>query len=605
MNAVLRSRLILPTIHTNTTGDTIYALSTASGRAAIAVIRISGPACLKIYQGLCPGKPLPRPRTAILRRLHKPKDASSGPVVLDSSALVLYFSSPHTATGEDVLELHVHGGNAIVRAVLEAIPECGRSSSTSIRYAEPGEFTRRAFYNERLDLTQVEALGDILVSETEQQRRLAVSGSESSLGARYEDWRKMLLYARGELEALIDFSEDQHFDESPATFMTSISGQILKLKHQLELHITNASKGELLRNGINLALLGAPNAGKSSLLNCIAGRDAAIVSSEAGTTRDIVDVGVDIGGWYCKLGDTAGLRNAFSSSTTVTPGSIIGEIEREGIRRAKARALDSDVIVAVLSIETGDRPNSGPFLHIEPEVASAIEQCKENGKMIIVAVNKIDLLASSSNPANPGTRDDILTQLSKLNSPSIQPSPLSTLLTSIPPSRIVPISCHQASSSIPSSSSSDPGNIQHLLQSLLETFTDLTTPSTDAVIDISIGNKTDDSSITIAPPYSSIDPFTYWSHSLSVSHRQATNLRQCLYHLNDYLEVARIDDSTSEPDIETDIDIVASAEHLRHAANCLAKITGRTSGGNDGSGSGAGDVEDVLGVVFEKFCVGK
>ena len=509
-------------------------------------------------------------------------------MVLDSGALVLYFPSPRTVTGEDILELHVHGGNAIVKAILGAIPQCAPSSSLlRIRYADPGEFTRRAFYNERLDLTQVEALGDVLSAETEQQRRLAVSGSENTLGARYEEWRKMLLYARGELEALIDFSEDQHFDESPADFMASVTEQIVQLKRQVELHITNASKGELLRNGISLALLGAPNAGKSSLLNIIAGREAAIVSSEAGTTRDIVDVGVDIGGWLCRLGDTAGLRNDLSP-TKLTPGSTIGAIEKEGIRRARARALQSDVVIAVLSIEV-DPGTRQPFLHVDPEVASAISQCKDSGKAILIAVNKIDNLDHSSN--TPSSSEILST--TTISSPST--GLLLALLQDISPSQIVPISCHHATSL--TTPSEDPGNIQTLLQTLTSTFSALTTPST-------------------SDPTSEVpdcDP-SYWTHSLSVSHRQSTQLQQCLMHLNDFLTLAQpqtsqelhhvthSDTLTTRDQEQDEIDIVAAAETLRSAAHRLARITGKSDTSDSG---GAGDVEDVLGVVFEKFCVGK
>ena len=298
------------------TSDTIYALSTALARAAIAVIRISGPACLDIYGGLCPDQPFPHPRTATLRKLYDPvRDSNGVPRILDNGALVLYFPAPKTVTGEPILELHVHGGPAIVKSVLEAVSKCvdtrprRRNAEYSlIRPAEAGEFTKRAFYNGRLDLTQAEALGEALAAETEQQRRLAVMGAESGLAKRYEEWRRMLLYARGELEALIDFSEDQHFDESPAEFMASVSKQVQALEKLLSVHIHNASRGELLRNGISIALLGAPNAGKSSLLNRIVGREAAIVSAEAGTTRDIVDVSIDLNGWLCRFGDMAGLR---------------------------------------------------------------------------------------------------------------------------------------------------------------------------------------------------------------------------------------------------------------------------------------------------------
>jgi len=193
-----------------------------------------------------------------------------------------------------------------------------------------------------MDLPQIEALGETLSASTEQQRKLSVRGTTSQLAARYEQWRLLLLLARGELEALIDFSEDQHFDESPAILGVSVASQIRALRIDMEAHIVNAMRGELLRSGINVALLGAPNAGKSSLLNRIVGRDAAIVSQEAGTTRDVVEVGVDLGGWLVKIGDMAGLRRA-----GVIPGDVVGTIEQEGIKRAKQRALESDVLIVV------------------------------------------------------------------------------------------------------------------------------------------------------------------------------------------------------------------------------------------------------------------
>lgn len=189
--------------------------------------------------------------------------------------------------------------------------------------------------NDRLGLPQIEALGDTLSADTEQQRRLAVRGASDALLKRYEHWRQTLLYARGELEALIDFSEDQHFDESTEQLVTSVAGQVRDLAVQIGFHVQNASKGELLRSGIRVALLGAPNAGKSSLLNRVVGKEAAIVSTEEGTTRDIVDVGVDLGGWYCKLGDMAGIRAEVGGSVEL----VIGAVEKEGIRRAGREPL--------------------------------------------------------------------------------------------------------------------------------------------------------------------------------------------------------------------------------------------------------------------------
>ena len=292
-------------------------------RSAIAIVRISGSACLDVYHAFCPTRAAPKPRHAILRTLYDPVHQSQ---ILDANALVLYFPAPQTVTGEDVLELHIHGGNAVVKAVLAAIP---RTNIHDIRYAEPGEFTRRAFYNGRLDLTEVEALADTLAAETEQQRQMAVKGSSNALGQQYEEWRQKLLYARGELEALIDFSEDQQFDDTPDVLYASVTEQVERLRTLLRTSIDNAFRGELLRNGFSIALVGAPNAGKSSLLNRIVKREASIVSKEAGTTRDVVEIGVDIGGFYCRFGDLAGLR---TSPDALAP---IGEIEIEGMRRAR------------------------------------------------------------------------------------------------------------------------------------------------------------------------------------------------------------------------------------------------------------------------------
>jgi tRNA modification GTPase len=475
-------------------------------------------------------------------------------------------------TGEDVLELHVHGGPAIVKAVLEAIPFCKPTSTQSssfrhfaIRYAEPGEFTKRAFYNGRLDLTQAEALGDTLAAETEQQRRLAVDGAGGTLAARYEEWRKMLLYARGELEALIDFSEDQHFDESPHELVGSITKQVLALKRQVEVHVQNASKGELLRNGISVALLGAPNAGKSSLLNRIVGREAAIVSQEEGTTRDIVDVSVDIGGWLVRLGDMAGLRNKLDKDRGLRHQTDIGAVEKEGMRRARARALESDVVVVVVSLEGEEESALAIRPHVESEVTDAVRECQQAGKTIVVALNKIDKMP----PGDIRLQNHILNEV-EAKFPDVQKDHMFTMSCK-PPSEPL-ANPHQ-------NTDQEPDNVQSFLNGLTKVFSTLTTPSGDPLFS--------------SDPASSL---SYWSHSLSVTHRQRTYLAQTLLHLDDYLLQASSADVytrhiDSQDDLVGDIDIVAAAEHLRFAAECLAKITGKGEGG---------DVEDVLGVVFEK-----
>ncbi|GME59901.1 tRNA modification GTPase mss1, mitochondrial [Neofusicoccum parvum] len=522
---------------------TIYALSTAAGRAAIAVVRISGLACLDIYRSLCPGKPLPQPRHAALRTLYDPTAPVPPPrdAILDS-ALVLFFRGPSSVTGEDLLELHVHGGPAIVRAVLSAIPRC--STSLAIRYAEPGEFTRRAYLNDRLSLPQVEALGDTLTAATEQQRLLSVRGTSSQLSARYDAWARALLYARGELEALIDFSEDQHFDEPPAQLAESVAAQVRGLKRSIEAHAANAVRGELLRSGISVALLGEPNAGKSSLLNRVVGREAAIVSREAGTTRDVVETGVDLGGWFCRVGDTAGLRGAH--------GDTVGPVEMEGIRRAKERAMGADVVVCVFSIEA-DGETGRPGLLLSPEVVETARESMSRGGQVMAIVNKSDMLPSSS---RSGQQAQHLAAIqSQLD---------------LPPERIHFISCKEAATPPPSSSTtSDPGKIQSFLAGLVSIFKEMTTP--------------------IVPELEStaVPDMSVWQESLGATERQRVLLEECSTHLEKFLREVE----EGKADMDGELDIVLAAESLRAAAACLAKITGKGE---------VGDVEEVLGVVFEK-----
>lgn len=463
--------------------------------------------------------------------------------------------------------MHIHGGPAIVKAVLAAIPQCVRFPGYKprrrpvVRYAEPGEFTRRAFENDRLDLTQVEALGDVLAAETEQQRRLAVRGTTNALARRYESWRQQLLHARGELEALIDFAEDQHFDQSPKQLISSVTEQITTLKKQMQAHISNASRGELVRNGIKVALLGAPNAGKSSLLNLIVGREAAIVSQEEGTTRDIVEVGVDIGGFYCKFGDMAGLRSGppvgkkLSSSRRKSSKLLISEMEKEGIRRAKARALDSDVVIVVLSAEWDTVYRHDPIVNIDPEVAETATKCTEDGKAVIYVINKSDMLSR-------GRSADFGPTVSRLLSQTM-------LDTHGYGDGILAISCTEAAS--PDSLDHDAGGIRYFLKGLTHVLEKITAPV-----------SSDSKDMSVEPAMS--------EQSLGATERQRLLLEESLGHLNAFLQSTEPPTNPS-PEIKDDFDVVLAAEHLRAAAGCLAKITGKGE---------AGDVEEVLGVVFEK-----
>lgn len=495
----------------------------------------------KIYEGLCPSTALPKPRYATLRKLYTPHLPPTPATLLDSGALVLFFPAPNTVTGEDVLELHVHGGPAIVRAVLAAIPECARAPGHTatafaphIRYAEPGEFTRRAFANNRMDLPQIESLGETLSASTEQQRKLSVRGTTSSLAARYDHWRMHLLQARGELEALIDFSEDQHFDESPTVLCASVADQVRILRLQMEAHVANAVRGELLRNGISVALLGAPNAGKSSLLNRLVGREAAIVSQEAGTTRDVVEVGLDLGGWLVKIGDMAGLRK-----TGLVGADIVGAVEQEGIRRAKQRALESDVLVVVQDATA----------EMDPEVVETTRQCVDLGIHVLMAVNKVDQLT-----AIDSARDAWKTKIQSA--------------LGIPTHQIAFISCKE--NATPSA-----GNLRPFLDTLLNIFKGMTA----ALV-----------------PDSDPDP-SVWQESLGATERQRVLVSECLSHLETFLMAVgphSTDNSLPAREVGGDVeevDIVVAAESLRSAAEALARITGRSE---------SGDVEEVLGVVFEK-----
>lgn len=529
---------------------------------------------------MCPGSPLPKPRYATLRSLYDPTKNPAKAAVLDPGTLVLYFPGPQTVTGDDVLELHIHGGPAVVKAVLAAIPQCARVSHNArrqkptVRYAEPGEFTRRAFYNDRLDLTQIEALGDTLSADTEQQRRLAVRGTTNALSRRYESWRQQLLYARGELEALIDFAEDQQFDESPAKLVWSVAEQVKTLKGQVQAHIVNASRGELVRNGIRIALLGAPNAGKSSLLNRIVGREAAIVSKEEGTTRDVVEVGVDIGGFYCKFGDMAGLRGETivikNDSDFKSDGvsAIISEVEKEGIRRAKARALDSDLVIVVLSIEreATDSESESFSINIDADVAETAARCTRDGQAIVYAVNKIDQLHTEELPLK---LEEVKHHIAKAHIDMADRPIPSNPRSYASGESIFAISCKDAEH--PNSAVADSGGIQSFLKGLIEVFEDITAPVTPETQD------------------GSEDP-PLLEESLGATERQRLLLVECLGRLDAFL--SDVGSSTKlSAEVKEDVDVVVAAENLRAAANCLAKITGKGE---------AGDVEEVLGVVFEK-----
>jgi tRNA modification GTPase len=300
--------------------DTIYALSSASGRAAIAVVRVSGPNAADAVTALT-GAALPAPRKAAL---HNVRDATAA---LIDQALVLWFPAPASETGEDVAEFHLHGGRAILEAVFQAL-----ACVPGLRAAEPGEFTRRGVGNGKLDLTRAEALADLIDAETPAQRKQALSQYQGALAELYEGWRARLIATLAWAEAAIDFSEE----DLPADLEQRLRAPIAELHAEMTRHLDDAHKGEITREGLFLTVIGAPNAGKSSLVNALARRDVAIVSETPGTTRDIVETRLDLGSYVVHLADTAGLRDN------------VDAIESEGVRRALARAAASDMTLLVL-----------------------------------------------------------------------------------------------------------------------------------------------------------------------------------------------------------------------------------------------------------------
>lgn len=295
--------------------DTIVALSSGSLPSGVAVIRLSGAECARVGHSFL--SKAVTPRQLMLR------DIGFGGETLDRG-LVAWMPGPQSFTGEDCLELQLHGSPAVVRAVLRQITQF-----PNVRLAEAGEFTRRAFENGKLDLTEVEGLGDLLQAETETQRRQALARAGGGLSAKLEDWRLRLLDARAEIEARLDFSDEGDVDELPA----SLAGALLRLEEAFRNEATAVEGGRIAREGFRVALAGRPNAGKSSLLNALSQSDEAIVSDEAGTTRDLKEVPLDLDGQLVLLVDMAGLRETESRA------------EAEGVRRARAAIAEADLVL--------------------------------------------------------------------------------------------------------------------------------------------------------------------------------------------------------------------------------------------------------------------
>jgi tRNA modification GTPase len=311
--------------------QTIFALSSGRPPSAISIVRVSGPQAGAALTSLAGQIPMPRRATRALLR-----DANRQPI---DDAVVLWFPGPTSATGEDVAEFHVHGGRAVLAALFAALSGFG-----DVRPAEPGEFTRRAFENGKLDLTEAEGLDDLIHADTDRQRRQALRQLKGLLGDKARDWRAQIIEASALIEVGIDFSDE---GDVPAELIAPALAKIKALRGEIQEVLAAQGRSERLREGLVVAIAGPPNVGKSTLMNQLARREVAIVSPHAGTTRDIIEVQLDLEGYPVTVIDTAGIRE------TDDP------VEREGVRRARARAAEADLVLWMIDAQHEQSPQGG------------------------------------------------------------------------------------------------------------------------------------------------------------------------------------------------------------------------------------------------------
>ena len=426
-------------IQTSDEEDTIYALSSGGGGAsigsgvtAVAVIRISGSCAFDALRELLSPYPLssrdeedidvklpklPKARMASLRTLYDPlsdnnsqNDANDNRRDPLDSALILTFPGPNSFTGEDIVELHCHGSRAVVQGVLSALGSLnsrnlptsptskggGDEKRLALRPADPGEFTQRAYAHGKLGLVEVEALADLIVADTSLQRKQALQQFDGRLSRLYMGWREELIKGLAHAEAVIDFGDDEVLDEDEddingegdggMSVWGTVRPRITSLREAMDKHLADASRGELLRDGLRIAIVGRPNAGKSSLLNLLAGRDAAIVSSTPGTTRDVVEVILDLGGVRCTLLDTAGVREEMEEG--------VNDIEVEGMKRARRAARDAHIIVGVVDASDYERGLDAvkELIGCGDEYSLEMESSSVKSDNVLYVLNKLDLV---------------------------------------------------------------------------------------------------------------------------------------------------------------------------------------------------------------------
>lgn len=367
---------------------TIFALATPPGKSGVAIIRISGPKALNALKTLTLTT-LPLPRNAVLRDIIHPTTKQ-----LIDKAVILTFPAPNSFTGEDVVELHIHGSRAVINILMSVL-----TGISNLRLSEPGEFSKRAFLNGKMDLTSAEGLADLIEAETIIQQQQAIRQMQGKLANLYEMWKNQLIKILALIEAYIDFPDE----DIPDDVIKIVENEVISLKNSIHLHLNDKHRGEIIRKGIHVAIIGFPNVGKSSLLNYLAKRDVAIVSNIAGTTRDVIEVHLDLQGYPVTIADTAGIRESEDV------------IEIEGISRAKTKAEMADIKIIILS---ADNPESYNL-----EIKSIIDNNS------IVLLNKIDSKAKFnveqaikiSVKENIGM-DEFLNQLTALIAEKFSPS---------------------------------------------------------------------------------------------------------------------------------------------------------------------------------------
>ncbi|KAI5694066.1 hypothetical protein M8J75_010195 [Diaphorina citri] len=366
--------------------NTIFALSSGHGKCGVSVIRVSGPDTLNVLKSMAcfPDQKVPKPRYASLRNIVDPVSK----VVLDEG-LCLWFPKPNSFTGEDCCEFQVHGSIAVINAILGALTKL-----PGLRPAEPGEFSKRAFFNNKLDLTQTEALGDLIQAETELQRQKALHQMKGNLKQLYSEWRQLILECLASVEAYIDFSEDEIIEDN---ILNTVRSQVVQLHGSIEKHIELSNKcGVRIRSGIKSVIVGEPNVGKSSLMNFLCQKQISIVTSIPGTTRDVIEKHLDIGGYPVILLDTAGLRSTTSDI-----------IETEGIDRARTELTHSDLTLILIAFTPeliqDFKSHLNTYIHdvlnLEEDVDSILTETSKQAstslhledKRYLIVINKLDL----------------------------------------------------------------------------------------------------------------------------------------------------------------------------------------------------------------------